>query len=326
MSGRPLRTTGQESETDAMSAGGVHEAPLASRLLDSLADTPRCEVWGVLNVTPDSFSDGGAYLDTDAAIAHGLEMIRLGADVIDIGGESSRPKGSAYGAGADEVDAAEETARVLEVIRGLRKHAPQTTLSIDTVKPSVACICLQAGAHIINDVSMGRSEALLDEVALFGAGCVLMHTRGRGEVAPPNTDYDDVVSEVISELQVAIGRAVGRGIDPQDIWIDPGLGFAKTPAQSARLLAHLAELTTLGHPVLLGASRKSFIGALAPGADGARPGPLGREHGTTATTTWAALAGARAVRVHDVAAAFQATQLVHAVAQSTGAPARLGVR
>ncbi len=322
MSGRPLRTTGQESETDAMSAGGVHETPLASRLLDSVAAASPCEIWGVLNVTPDSFSDGGCYLDADAAVAHGLEMIRLGADVVDVGGESSRPKGAAYGDGAARVDPDAEVGRVLEVVQTLRRHAPEARLSIDTVHASVAQVCLEAGAHIVNDVSMGRSAALLDVVAQAGADYVLMHTRGQGEVAPPQTTYRDVVADVISELQTAIDRALDHGVRAERIWLDPGLGFAKTATQSAQLLARLGELTALGHRVLLGASRKSFIAALAPDAEGARPSALEREHGTTVTTTLGVLGGAHAVRVHDVAAAFQATRLLCAVARSTSGGVR----
>lgn len=276
-------------------------------------------VWGVLNVTPDSFSDGGEHLATDAAVAHARQLFGEGADVVDIGGESSRPKGATYGEGFAEVSAEAELARVLPVVRTLAedivagRFGRPVALSIDTVKGSVAAACVEAGCALVNDVSMGRDPALLEAVARSEAQYVLMHTRGRGEVVAAHTDYGaDVVATVRAELEAAAERAVAAGVVGGRIWFDPGLGFAKTPAQSAALLGGTARLAASGHRVLVGASRKSFVGALGPNADGTVPPPRAREPGTHATTTFAALGGAQAVRVHDVAGAHQVAQLAAA--------------
>ncbi|MBX3249620.1 MAG: dihydropteroate synthase, partial [Myxococcales bacterium] len=183
-----------------------------------------CEVWGVLNVTPDSFSDGGRFLDEGAAVARGLAMVREGAAVVDVGGESSRPKGHAYGPGAEDVSVAEELRRVLPVVRALAEQGVR--VSIDTIEAEVADACLDAGAQVVNDVSMGRSDALLAVCAARGAELVLMHTRGRGEVCPPGTVYGDVVADVRAELLSAVDRAARLGVARSRIWLDPGLGFA----------------------------------------------------------------------------------------------------
>lgn len=274
----------------------------------------RCAVWGVLNVTPDSFSDGGDFLDHERALRHAQVLLAEGADVIDVGGESSRPAGATYGEGAQGVEVDEELRRVLPVVE--RLSAEGAAVSIDTTKGVVAEAALRAGARYVNDVRAGADPTLLEAVARHGAQLVLMHNRGRGEVSGANVDYgDDVVAVVLRELRAAIGRAVEAGIPPAQVWIDPGIGFAKTPAQSAAVLDAVDAFVATGHRVLVGASRKSFIAALAPDADGRRPDPRARLGGSLAAVTLAALRGAHAVRVHDVRESRQAVRFVEATAR-----------
>lgn len=277
----------------------------------------RCQIWGVLNVTPDSFSDGGRFVDPAAALEHARAMLADGADVIDIGGASSRPRGQLYGDGAREVPEAEEIARVQPVVRAVVREFG-ARVSVDTTRAAVARAALDEGASIINDVSFGASPELLDVAARYGAECVLMHTRGSGEVVPANTDYVDVVAEVTAALMEAVDRACRHGIARDKLWIDPGLGFAKTAKQSLTLLAHTGVLVATGIRVLSGPSRKGFIAELAPRASGERPPPAEREPGTLAAVTVAVLQGASAVRVHDVAATRQALLLADAVAACAG--------
>ncbi|MBV8161707.1 MAG: dihydropteroate synthase [Acidimicrobiia bacterium] len=246
---------------------------------------------GVLNVTPDSFSDGGCWLDPDAAVAHGLAMAAEGADVVDVGGESTRP-------GAAEVPADEERRRVVPVIEAL---AGRVRLSVDTRKPEVAEAALAAGATILNDVS----ASLYEVAAAHGAGWVAMHMRGTPATMQQQAVYDDVVSEVRDFLLARADRALAAGVT--ELWIDPGLGFAKTAAHNLSLLRRLDELVATGYRVLVGASRKSFIGALtgdAPVDD--------RREGSLALAVWAMARGATMVRVHDVRATAQAARLVAA--------------
>lgn len=249
---------------------------------------------GVLNVTPDSFSDGGMWLDPEAAIAHGRRMLAEGADVIDIGGESTRP-------GADPVDAAEELRRVLPVVEAL---AGEATVSIDTRKASVARAAVAAGASIINDVS----AELWPVAADTGCGWVAMHMPADPSVMQRHADYLDVVSEVRDYLVSRAEQARAAGVT--EVWIDPGIGFAKTAAHNLSLLRHLDRLVCTGWPVLVGTSRKSFLGSIGsrPGADPLPPAE--RVEGTVATSTWAMLAGADMVRVHDVRPAVMASRLV----------------
>ena len=277
----------------------------------------RCAVWGVLNVTPDSFSDGGRFVRTEDAIAHGLELTRLGADVIDVGGESTRPKGGVYGEGFAEVSAEEERERVAPVVREL--VAAGTRVSVDTTKTDVARACLDAGAHVINDVSCGANEEMLELVGAHGAELVLMHNRRAGEIDGDNVVYDNLLDDVHRELDGAAERAVRRGVDEARIWFDPGVGFAKTSAQSALLSARIDELVAWGRPVLYGPSRKSFIAAIAPDADGEKPAPQDREGGTCAAVVIAALAGVAAVRVHEVRQTRQAIRFAEAL-RSHGLP------
>lgn len=271
----------------------------------------RCEIWGVLNVTPDSFSDGGRFVLPDAALAHVRTLLEQGADVLDIGGASSRPPGQLYGSGAAPVSEADELARVLPAVEAAVRLGAR--VSVDTTSAPVARAALRAGASIINDVSGGRSEALLACVAEHGAHYVFMHTRGHGEVVPDNTRYTDVLTEVTQALLAGVERAVRHGIARERVWIDPGLGFAKTTAQSAALLAHTARLVATGMPVLIGASRKGFIAELGARPSGERPSPIEREPGTLAAVTIAVLQGASAVRVHDVAGTWQALRVAEAI-------------
>jgi dihydropteroate synthase len=246
---------------------------------------------GVLNVTPDSFSDGGRWLDPDAAVAHGLAMAAEGADVVDVGGESTRP-------GAAEVALEEELQRVLPVVDAL---SPHVRVSIDTRKREVAEAALDAGATIVNDVS----ASLYDVAAVHEAGWVAMHMRGTPLTMQHQAQYDDVVGEVREFLLQRARLALAAGV--AEVWIDPGLGFAKTAEHNLTLLARLDELAALGHPVLVGASRKSFIGRLtgdAPVED--------RFEGSLALAVWAMEKGAAMVRVHDVRATVAAARLVAA--------------
>jgi dihydropteroate synthase len=272
-----------------------------------------CEIWGVLNVTPDSFSDGGAFLAPHLALTQARRMVDEGADVIDVGGESSRPPGSTYGAGAVSVPADEEARRVVPVVRALAEQGIR--VSVDTVKADVARAALKAGAVVVNDVSCGRSEALLEAVSEGGAELVLMHTRGRGECSGENVLYADVVEEVREELLLALARAERCGVPRSRVWLDPGIGFAKTPVQSLALLARVDALVATGQRVLVGASRKSFIAQLAPDKSGAAPPPSRRAGGTAAAAAISALLGAHAIRVHDVAEMRQAALLGRLVAE-----------
>jgi dihydropteroate synthase len=286
---------------------------------DSQGVTRRCQIWGVLNITPDSFSDGGKYLERDAALLQARRLLAEGADVIDVGGASSRPRGRIYGGGAQAVTAAEEIERVRPVIELLRRELG-ARVSIDTRSPEVARAAIAAGADTVNDVSCGASAELLEVAAERRVEYVLMHTRGAGEVEPPNTRYGDVVAEVIEELLAAVERAARHGVERRKLWIDPGIGFAKTAEQSAALLARMDELVATGLRVLCGPSRKGFIAELAPSASGERPAPDAREPGTLAAVTAAVLQGASAVRVHDVAGSLQAVLLAEAMRRQKGRP------
>lgn len=262
----------------------------------------RCVVLGVLNVTPDSFSDGGRYLDRDDAVAHGVEMFRRGADLVDVGGESTRP-------GAARVDAATELARVLPVITEL--VAAGVAVSVDTTRARVAAGALAAGAAAVNDVSGGLAD--LDMAAVVaGAGVpwVLMHWRGPSRTMDTLARYHDVVAEVRAELLARVDAAVAAGVAAEVLVIDPGLGFAKTAEHNWTLLRALPELVSTGLPVLVGASRKRFLGALLAGPGGQQRPPDGREDATAAVTALAAAAGVWGVRVHEVGPSLDAAAVV----------------
>jgi dihydropteroate synthase len=262
-------------------------------------------VVGVINVTPDSFSDGGRYASPDDAIAHGLAMRAGGADLIDVGGESTRP-------GARRVDADEELRRVLPVISALA--AEGVPLSIDTYRASVAAAALQAGATVVNDVSGGLGDPAMAAV-VRDTGCpwILMHWRGHSEHMQELARYDDVVKDVRTELLARVDAAVAAGIDEQRLVIDPGLGFAKTGAHNWSLLAALDSFVEIGLPVLVAASRKSFLGRLLAAPDGT-PRPVDeREDATTAITAHCAAHGAWGVRVHEVRPSVDAALAVAAI-------------
>lgn len=271
-----------------------------------------CAVWGVLNVTPDSFSDGGRFLSVGDAVAHAARMVREGADVIDVGGESSRPPGQTYGEGFAQVAAEDEIARVVPVVERVVGELG-CAVSVDTVKGAVARAALAAGAGVVNDVSGAPEDALLDAVAEHGAELVIMHSRGRGRVDATTTAYDDVVRDVLAELEVQVERAVARGIDRARIWIDPGIGFAKTASQSAMLLGNLDAFVETGYPVLVGASRKSFIAGAMTAVGAEPPPPEARLGGSLAAVAAAARAGCAAVRVHDVFPSVQAARVTEAM-------------
>jgi dihydropteroate synthase len=262
-------------------------------------------VIGVLNVTDDSFSDGGRYLDADGAVAHGLALVAEGADIIDVGGESTRP-------GATQVDPRVELARVVPVVKELA--AQGITISIDTMHADVARAALQSGARIVNDVSGGRADpAMAPLVAEAGVPWVLMHWRSVSARRPHEAPhYRDVVAEVRAELLASVDDAVGAGVDPAKLVIDPGLGFAKTGQHNWALLQALPQFVATGIPVLLGASRKRFLGTLLAGPDGSPRPPDGRETATAVISALGALHGAWGVRVHDVRASVDAIKVVEA--------------
>src|SRR3954467_15973196 len=246
---------------------------------------------GVVNVTPDSFSDGGLYLDVDAAVAHGHELAADGAAILDVGGEATRP-------GADEVPEAQELERVVPVIERLAQasgpDAPR--VSIDTRKARVAEQALQAGARIVNDISAFRhAPEIAGMVASAGAHCCLMHMLGEPRTMQQDPRYDDVVSDVRAFLEERVAFAVGEGVPEERIWVDPGIGFGKTLDHNLELLRRLDEIVAIGRPVVIGTSRKSFLGKLT-----GRPAPE-RVAGTVATNVLALERGASTFRVHDVA-------------------------
>ncbi|WP_425435340.1 dihydropteroate synthase [Micromonospora pattaloongensis] len=247
---------------------------------------------GVLNVTPDSFSDGGRYAGVDAAIAHGIELHRQGADLVDVGGESTRP-------GAGRVDAETEIRRVLPVIRELA--AAGVPMSIDTTRASVAAAALAAGVTVVNDVSGGLADRDMARV-VAEAGCpwVLMHWRGHSARMQDLASYTDVVAEVAAELRQRVDEALAAGVPADRIVVDPGLGFAKRAEHNWQLTARLAELLALGYPLLFAASRKSYLGSLLAAPDGTPRPPVERDAATSATSVLAVAAGAWGVRVHDV--------------------------
>jgi dihydropteroate synthase len=248
-------------------------------------------VVGVLNVTPDSFSDGGRYAGVDAAVTHAVQMSTEGATFVDVGGESTRP-------GAERIDASTERARVVPVIRELA--AQGVPISIDTTRASVAAAALAAGAVVVNDVSGGLADPDMVRV-VADAGCpwILMHWRGHSARMRELAQYTDVVKEVCAELGARVDGALAGGVAADRIVVDPGLGFAKTPEHNWRLSARLEQVVALGFPVLFGSSRKSYLGSLLADERGPRPVDQ-REAATIATTLLALQAGAWGVRVHDV--------------------------
>ncbi|MGW7352353.1 dihydropteroate synthase [Streptomyces sp. NPDC054784] len=272
-----------------------------------LPDLDRCAVMGVVNVTPDSFSDGGRWFDAEAAVKRGLDLAAQGADLVDVGGESTRP-------GAARVDEAEELRRVLPVVRGLASGG--VPVSVDTMRARVAEQALEAGASMVNDVSGGLSDpAMVPAVAAAGVPFVVMHWRGRSIDMNNRASYGDVVTEVLAELRASLDRAVAGGVDADRIVVDPGLGFAKRAEHDLALLAQLPRLRAeLGRPLLVAASRKRFLGHVLTRPDDAGPPPAReRDAATAAVSALAARDGAWAVRVHEVRASADAVRVARAV-------------
>ncbi|MEU1483791.1 dihydropteroate synthase [Streptomyces sp. NPDC005752] len=270
-----------------------------------LPEWDRCAVMGVVNVTPDSFSDGGHWFDTTAAIKHGLELMDQGADLIDVGGESTRP-------GASRVDEAEELRRVIPVVRGLVSEG--VTVSVDTMRAAVAEHSVAAGAALVNDVSGGLADpGMIPVVADAGVPFVVMHWRGFSESMNSRAVYGDVVGEVVAELRERMEAVIEGGVDPEKLVIDPGLGFAKNAAQDLALVAHLDRLRSLGRPLLVAASRKRFLGHVLAGEGAAPPPARERDAATAAVSALSAAAGAWAVRVHAVRPTADAVRVARAV-------------
>jgi len=267
------------------------------------------QVMGVLNVTPDSFSDGGRYLENDAAVRHGLELIEEGAAILDVGGESTRP-------GAEPVGADEERRRVVGVIEGLAGRGGAVQISIDTSKASVAAAALDAGATLVNDVSALRGDpAMAELVAERGVECCLMHMLGEPRTMQVDPHYDDVVSDVKAFLEERMAAAIRAGVAEDRILLDPGIGFGKTLEHNLELLARLSEIVALGRPVVIGTSRKSFLGRLT-----GREDPGERVAGTIATNVLAYERGARVFRVHDVTPVLDALRVTAATVSARWTP------
>lgn len=269
-----------------------------SGLPEPLAQLDRPIVMGVLNVTPDSFSDGGSHFEVTSAIAHGIKMQHEGADVIDVGGESTRP-------GSTRIDAQEELHRVLPVVSAL--VAAGVHVSIDTMRAEVARECVIAGACIVNDVSGGLADqAMYAAVAQLDVPYVIMHWRGHGSVMNSLASYADVSAEVFSEINERLVAATAAGVNPEAIIIDPGLGFSKEPDDNWQVLNQLAGLVDLGYPVLIGASRKRFLGSLLAASTGEPRDLAERDAATNAISAIAAATGVWGVRVHNVQSAVDA--------------------
>jgi len=280
---------------------------MTAPVVPGLPRADRCLVLGVVNVTPDSFSDGGRHATTAAAVARGLALVADGADLVDVGGESTRP-------GADRVEAAVERQRVVPVVHALA--AAGVPVTVDTTRAAVAISALEAGAVAVNDVSGGLADpSMLFVVADHEVPVVLMHWRGPSRDMQSRAHYDDVVRDVVDHLAERADAAIRAGVAPERVVLDPGLGFAKTAAHNWALLAHLDRLRALGHPVLVGASRKAFLGSLL--ADGATPRRTDdREDATTAVSALAAAAGAWGVRVHHARASADAVRVAAAWARA----------
>ncbi len=284
-----------------MTAGRYSDGRDAASLLRT---TDRTLVMGVVNVTPDSFSDGGEWFEPEAAVAHGLELMAAGADLLDVGGESTRP-------GAERPSPEEERRRVLPVIEALAEAG--AVVSVDTMRADVAGAAVEAGAELVNDVSGGLADPdMVPLVAGAGWPFIAMHWRGHSTRMQSLATYDDVVAEVCRELAARRDAILGAGLAEELLVLDPGLGFAKTAEHNWALMAALPELHDLGQPILLGASRKTFLGRLG-GLDGAPPRPAAdRDVETAATSVMAAMAGLWCVRVHDVASTVRSLAVVGA--------------
>jgi dihydropteroate synthase len=261
----------------------------------------RTLVMGIVNVTPDSFSDGGMFRDADAAVAHGVRLLAEGADLLDVGGESTRP-------GSDPVGVEEERSRVLPVVEGLRREAPEAVLSVDTRKAAVAKDALASGADVVNDVGAGTDPEMFDVVASAGAGMVLMHMGGEPTTMQLDPRYEDVVAEVRGSLAERLEAAVTAGIGRDRLSVDPGIGFGKNLQHNLDLLHSIGSFRELGVAVLAGVSRKRFIGELTGVED-----PADRVEGSVAAAVWCATQGVHVVRVHDVGPTVEALRVTEAI-------------
>ena len=269
---------------------------------------PRTQVMGILNVTPDSFSDGGDYFDTAAAIEHGQRLLDEGADMIDVGGESTRP-------GTERTSEAEEMRRVLPVVEALAERG--ACLSVDTMRASVAAAAAAGGAAIINDVSGGLADPeMVDAVAESGCAYIVMHWRGHSTVMGERTHYEDVITDVCRETGEQVERALAAGIAPDNIITDPGIGFATTAGQNWQLLRGIEAFRRLGYPVLIAVSRKRFLGTLLA-REGWQTTPKQRDYATAAITAWMAERGLWAVRTHSVRAQREAIAVVEELRKET---------
>lgn len=261
-------------------------------------------IMGILNITPDSFSDGGTWHDPERALDHALQMVSDGADIIDVGGESSRP-------GAREVNAAQEISRVIPVIRTLSSQI-SIPISIDTMKAEVAQAAIEAGASIINDISaLNQDSSMMDVARRTGAGVILTHMRGTPETMQNETSYTDIIDEISSYLDHRIEACLEAGISQESMVIDPGIGFGKDAEGNLRIIHHIAEFRSLGLPVMLGHSRKSFIGSILDCA------VHDREEGTDAVSAWAIMQGVDILRVHEVQRAVRIRRMITSIAGST---------
>lgn len=279
-----------------------------NRSVSGLPDYGRCAVMGVVNVTPDSFSDGGEWFDPEIAVKHGLDLVAEGADVVDVGGESTRP-------GAPRVDEAEELRRVIPVVRDLA--AAGVTVSVDTMRANVATRAIAAGARLVNDVSGGLADpAMVPAVAEARLPFVVMHWRGQSIDMNNRAVYGDVVAEVMAELARRLDAVVAGGVAPERVIVDPGLGFAKNAEHDLALVKHLPKLLRLGYPVLVAASRKRFLGRVLAGGGGNPPPARERDAATAAVTAIAARAGAWAVRVHVVRPSADAVRVAKAIEEA----------
>ncbi|HEX6230603.1 MAG TPA: dihydropteroate synthase [Actinomycetota bacterium] len=263
----------------------------------------RTLVMGILNVTPDSFSDGGMFLSERAAIDHAVEMVERGADTVDVGGESTRP-------GSDPVPVGEEMRRVLPIVERLASQLPGVPISIDTRKPEVAKAALDAGASVVNDISAGGDPAMFEVVRDHGAAIVLMHMKGEPKTMQQAPHYTDVVAEVKAYLAERVEAAVFAGIEPERIAVDPGIGFGKDLQHNLTLMHHVDALLELGRPVVVGPSRKRFIGTLLDLPEDQRV------EGTAAAVAWMVGRGANVVRVHDVREITRVVRVIDAIARA----------
>lgn len=276
------------------------------RARDRVIALDRPILMGVVNVTPDSFSDGGRFSAEDAAIAHGLALVAAGADIVDVGGESTRP-------GAEPVSVAEEQARVVPIVR--RLAADGLIVSIDTMKPQVAAAALDAGASIVNDVSGLGSGEMRAVVADSGAGAVVMHMQGSPRTMQHDPRYDDVITEIRDFLSDRLGQASADGIRPECLAVDPGIGFGKTVEHNLIIIDRINQFGVLGHPVVLGASRKRFLGMLSGREEASE-----RDFASAVTAAIGVVRGADVLRVHEVASTLEAARIAWAIVRESGAP------